>query len=334
MERASRLGVSWLRLAVVVAATAYVAAVTLLLLASAVVTPRGGIPAILVIFGPQLALAGLLLAPLALLREADALRGAFAALAIAVAVRLGDEWLSPPPASSPDVEIASWNLERGAREPADGLDALGEIDVDFVALQELTPDQAAAIEADPTLGRRYPHHALAPDPTVLGLGILSRHPISASESFADPVVLVARVGVGGRSLTVVNVHPLPARIAQVRGVPVDFDPQKRDRDLRAIRARVDAAIARGETVLLVGDFNVVPTEVAWRELSDGLRDAHLMAGVGPGWTWRPGRLETLEAGLLRIDAALAGPGLLPVETSVDCSRLGDHCLLQAGFAFE
>lgn len=58
----------------------------------------------------------------------------------------------------------------------------------------------------------------------------------------------------------------------------------------------------------------------------GLKDVHVQVGLGPGWTWRPSRLETLGLSLLRIDLMLVGPGVDPVSGGVDCSRSGDHCL--------
>jgi endonuclease/exonuclease/phosphatase family metal-dependent hydrolase len=115
-------------------------------------------------------------------------------------------------------------------------------------------------------------------------------------------------------------------------VPIGFDPASRDAALSRFRIRVDAAIARDETVILVGDFNVAPTEPAFRPLVEGLADAHAEVGIGPGWTWRPSRFESLELGLLRIDLALSGPGATPAQVSERCNLPGDHCQIEATFA--
>jgi hypothetical protein len=92
---------------------------------------------------------------------------------------------------------------------------------------------------------------------------------------------------------------------------------------------VDARIAAGATVLLIGDFNTSPTEPAFGWLTAGLSDAHAAVGLGPGWTYRPSSLEWLGVGLIRLDLILGGPGVIPVSTATDCSRPGDHCLLEA-----
>ena len=56
---------------------------------------------------------------------------------------------------------------------------------------------------------------------------------------------------------------------------------------------------RGETVIVAGDFNTAPTEPAFEQLVAGLADAHAEVGLGPGWTWRPSRMEGLGLGVLR-----------------------------------
>ena len=97
---------------------------------------------------------------------------------------------------------------------------------------------------------------------------------------------------------------------------------------------MDAAIARGETVVIAGDFNTAPTEPAFSRLVAGLADAHAEVGIGPGWTWRPSRLEGLGVGLLRIDLALSGPGARPVTIEERCGLPGDHCQIVARFALD
>ncbi len=84
-------------------------------------------------------------------------------------------------------------------------------------------------------------------------------------------------------------------------------------------------------VLLLGDFNVAPTEPGYQVLAEGLEDVHRAVGLGPGWTWRPSRFEGLGLGLLRIDAVFTR-GLDPLTIATDCSRPGDHCLVRAELA--
>jgi endonuclease/exonuclease/phosphatase (EEP) superfamily protein YafD len=110
-------------------------------------------------------------------------------------------------------------------------------------------------------------------------------------------------------------------------VPVSFDPTTREEQLRALRTRVDEILAAGEPFVLIGDFNTAPTEASYGDLAAGMRDVHTAVGTGPGWTWRPSRFEGFGMGLLRIDQAHAGPGVVPLASDVDCPASGDHCRL-------
>ncbi|HYI22213.1 MAG TPA: endonuclease/exonuclease/phosphatase family protein, partial [Candidatus Limnocylindrales bacterium] len=78
-----------------------------------------------------------------------------------------------------------------------------------------------------------------------------------------------------------------------------------------------------------GDFNVTEREPAYNDVSTGLRDAHLDAGIGFGLTWRPGALRSLPMGLLRIDYIFSTTDLEAVSTHVECTANSDHCLLAA-----
>lgn len=251
------------------------------------------------------------------------------AIAVAAAAVLGDEWISMPAGDGPDsLTVLSWNIEFGS-EAVDQLSTvLLSTDADIVALQELTPDGAAAIEADPAVVRAYPHRVLRPDNTVLGLGLLSRYPMRLGTESTSPAVLSATVTLDdGRTLRVLNAHPLPGRILTFASVPVGFDRSSRDVGLDAVRRQADRLAAKGGPVVLLGDFNVAPTEPAYDRLRDGWRDAHVEAGAGPGWTWRPSTIQAFPAGLLRIDYVLVTPDVTPISSRQDCSRPGDHCVV-------
>jgi endonuclease/exonuclease/phosphatase family metal-dependent hydrolase len=116
------------------------------------------------------------------------------------------------------------------------------------------------------------------------------------------------------------------------GLPVAFDARDRDAALARVRTRIDTLLADGDPVVVMGDYNTAPTEPGYATLAKGLRDVHDEVGFGPGWTWRPSRLESLGVGLLRIDLILAGPGVSPVSTGVDCRAPGDHCIVDASVA--
>ena len=79
----------------------------------------------------------------------------------------------------------------------------------------------------------------------------------------------------------------------------------------------------------MGDFNTTEREPAYMEMAAGLRDSHLDAGLGPGFTWRPAPLADIPLGMLRIDYVLSTADLVPTSSTVDCTVPSDHCRLDA-----
>ncbi len=313
-------------------------AVAALLVVAVVVAPRSGPFALAIVLAAQLAIGAVVLLPLALLRGGGWLRAGLLALLVVSVPWFGGEWLSLPASDPPPPRLAvlSWNLQRGARAGADTVAALRAQDAQVVAVQELTTDHARATDTDPELVRRYPYQIPRPRDDFLGLALLSTFAISASEPFDDPAGIEARIDSGAGPVTVITAHPLPGRLIKRFGLPVvtSFDPSTRDADLIRLHDRIDAAIARRERVVVVGDFNTSPTEAVYRDLVRGLRDVHAEAGSGPGWTWRPSNLEGLGIGLIRIDLALVGPSVRPTGISELCLSPGDHCQLRVGVAFD
>ena len=292
---------------------------------TAFVPQPSGALALVPILAPHLLLSTLLVVPVAVLLREPILRVAVAVSLAACVVMLGSEWFSWPSGESSSAQIAftSWNRQVGARTPGEVVSALREQDADVIALQELTNGDAAAIQADEILRSRYPYRLLAPDPTVLGLGVLSAYPISAQHLDQDPPSQTVHLDLGqGRRMVVVNVHPLPGRIGAM-----SFDGTRRDEDLRRLRARVDRLLDGEDPVVVIGDLNVASSEPAYRTFAEGFLDVHREVGQGPGWTWRPNRLAWLGIAVLRIDYVLAGPSLVPLTESIDCSRPGDHCMV-------
>jgi endonuclease/exonuclease/phosphatase (EEP) superfamily protein YafD len=221
----------------------------------------------------------------------------------------------------------TWNLELGSRAPEITVDGIRDADADLVALQELTPEVAAAIEADPALAQRYPYRILEPAGGVDGLGLLATRPLLVRGSERDPLILRAGLVLADDTVVeVFDVHPYPPGIRMVAGIPVSLDTRRRDEELGVIGARV-AALDEPASALVLGDLNTAPTEPAFWTVAGGLADAHGVAGSGPGFTWRPSTLEGLDIGLLRIDHVLAGARLAPTASEVDCSLPGDHCRL-------
>jgi vancomycin resistance protein VanJ len=310
------------------------ALVALALLAVGLVWPvDDGALGMVAILAPYFALLIIVVIPIAAVVRSRALALVVVAVAALFVLRLGGEWWSFPPSpigdGIPTIDVATWNVEAGAATPSAIVAMLDSHPVDIVVLEELTLPVAAAIEADAAIAARYPHRALFPR---AGVGVLSALPISAATSGVAPSRVEATIDVDRRQVTLLGAHAFSTGITRVRGIPVGLEPGPRNADLALVRQRVLELNARGEDVLVMGDFNTAPTEPAFARLTSGLHDAHAEVGIGPGWTWRPSQLEFLGIGLLRIDLILSTAKLVPQRTSIACPARGDHCLFQASIA--
>lgn len=307
----------------------------------AVAPQRDGLVALTQILAPYLFL---LLVPFLLLvltpgTPGRLLRyGLMAAVAVFV-LRFVPAWVPLPgvapaaAASAQHLGVVTWNLELGQVDDAVVVETIRALDADVIGIVELTPWNAAAIAADPELGRRFRTMELRPTRGSLGIGLLSTlPPVGEPHRYGDPPILVQQLDAGeGRTLTAIVAHPLPGRIQATVGgtIPVFYDSTSRDRHLAQVRSAVDPILASGEPLLLIGDFNVVDREPGYDDIAAGLIDAHRAVGLGPGHTWRPGRLEWLPFGLLRIDYLFSANGVTPVSVSPECTPRGsDHCIVE------
>lgn len=297
---------------------------------------------VLAIFAPHLALLFLALVPVAAFARSRRLWLPLLALALVFGARFGGEWWSFPAASgTPDangaaaaIDVATWNVEAGVAAGPAVVAMLDLHPVDVVAIEELSPHVARAIETDRGLRSRYPHMALEPTEGVSGIGILSRFPISRPSLQSPPIRLEVTLDLDGSPLVVIAAHPFHAAIETIRGIPVGLSTAERNGDLELLHDRVVELETGGADVIMLGDFNTAPTEPAFPRLTSGLHDAHADVGIGPGWTWRPAILEPLGIGVLRIDLILSTRDVPPRRVEVDCPPIGDHCLVESTLALE
>jgi vancomycin resistance protein VanJ len=299
---------------------------------AAILPPRSGVAAMAMVFEPHLIIVAVVfLAPLAMWRRARTLASALAVVVIVGGCLFSSEWISLPGsgAGRHDLRVMTWNVQFGTRTPADQAAQLENVSADLVALQEVEPDASSAIAADPVLKAHFPYRALAPRPSAWGLVVLSRYPISNVVSTANPSCLDLFVSTPEGKIHVLTAHPAHAEIdtRTFLRLPVGYDPSDRDAAIAGIRARIDSALAAGDRLLVLGDFNTASSEPEYSVLTRGLRDTHLEVGEGPGWTWRPSRIDFLPFGFLRIDLQLTAGSIKPASTSIDCSLPGDHCRL-------
>jgi vancomycin resistance protein VanJ len=251
------------------------------------------------------------------------------AVVVVVIVRAGGELWSPSTnaAAGDAITVLSWNLEMDSKPGPEAAEGIAAIDADLVAVQELTPEYGSAIEADRTLTARYPYRILKPEPGAFGLGILSKLPLVVRDDDFTASVLHAGLLVrDGRTVELFDVHARRPLYRDIGPIPVALDTKDRDEDVAVIAAAL-VGLDDPQSALVMGDLNGTWTEPGLAPLRGLTQDAHELVGVGPGFTWRPGPLEALGIGVLRIDHVLTGGWLRPVDSSLDCAATGDHCRL-------
>jgi vancomycin resistance protein VanJ len=173
--------------------------------------------------------------------------------------------------------VMTFNVANGLAKPGRLVDVIAESNADLVGVQELSADQAEAIEVG--LASRYPFRVLHPL-GIPGKALLSKHPIASSELlhlYPDRPDLRATIELSGEQLAVIVAHPPPPRIKR-RGLVTD--PETHDQIARL----VETAHAGGPA-LLMGDFNVLAVHRIYRQIAaSGLIDVFRVAGNGPGYT--------------------------------------------------
>jgi vancomycin resistance protein VanJ len=322
------------------APVAYPVLLVLLVAAQLVVPQRSGPFALAQVFAPWLFLPLLFLLPFAVALRDRALAGALVLALLAFGAHLGPEYVpSGRPAADPGavpVRVTSWNvLFTNPSTRVTG--TVRTFDSDVVGLIELTQRQVAALDADPVLRARFRTMVLDPHE---GRGLLSRYPVLGSGTLLDPTgrpgsaLLWARLDLGGgRQLTAIVGHPMPAAVAPSPALPLRWNAAPRDAEIAFLRSFTDAEIAAGRRVVLMGDFNVTDREPAGRSLVQGLTDAHDAVGWGAGESWAPLPFRERGIALVRIDRILGGPGVVPTSFGTDCTFHGsDHCVLHATVA--
>ncbi len=299
--------------------------------------PYSGVLALALVLEVHLFIAFFLVfAPIEVLTRSRLLGLALALLVALGGCLYGSEWISLPgsAAARTDVTVLSWNLQHGSKPPTETVTDLQAASADMIGLEELDTETSLAIEGDPTITARYPYRVMRPQHGVWGVGFLSRFPIVEENSFTLPSTIEATVETPQGGVHVITCHSYPASMTGGLLSPLSFDPTERDRQIALLRTRIQAVQSAGPRLLVVGDFNTSPSESEYRVLTAGLRDSWVEVGEGPGWTWRPGRLEFAGMGFLRIDLQLTSGSIRPSSLRIDCSHRSDHCQLVGGYELD
>ena len=208
------------------------------------------------------------------------------------------------PAGSRAIRVASFNTWRGNRTP-DALEAeINRLDADVLVLTEFTSNKATMAQR---LATRYPHQYGCASAVPCYLAILSKLPLSDTESSSDPVIgpgyVRARLPAAWGGLTVFGVHTLrfPYSAAQFR-------------QMVALRRVVENA---PEPRLVMGDFNATPYSrllASFASETGLVRQTHL-----PSWP------ATFGLPQIAIDHIFSSPGVMPLSPEQIGNNAGsDH----------
>ena len=173
--------------------------------------------------------------------------------------------------------VMTYNVGAGLADPPRLVEVLRESRADIIGLQELAPEQGAAIAR--LLDVEYPHQVLHPT-GIPGKGIISRfalHETTLLDLHPGRPDLQAVVDAPGGDLTVIVAHPPPPRFGRNRVHQSTLANEQ--------IANIAAMAANGAPAILLTDFNRVGWQAAVRQLrASGLIDAFGTAGRGLGFT--------------------------------------------------
>ncbi|MFB4314735.1 endonuclease/exonuclease/phosphatase family protein [Actinomadura sp. 21ATH] len=183
-----------------------------------------------------------------------------------------------PAAKGPAVRVLAANLLQGSAPAAEVMDLVRRVRPDVLALQEITPEAAGALDGA-GIGRSLPHRVVRAEPGVTGSAVYARYPLQE-----QPIIHIgfgqarARVAVpGAPPVEVVSVHPCAPTYPENEACW--------EAGLRAL----PAADTGGPVRILAGDFNATLDHAEMRRiLSTGYRDAADATGQGLRATWPDG----------------------------------------------
>ncbi len=226
------------------------------------------------------------------------------------------------PVEGEPITILSFNTWGYSESPETAQAIVSSGTPDIVVLQELSGEIAAVIDRD--LAGTYPYRLMEPGNRK---GILSRYPLTDANDSLPPDVRwftqAAEVDVGGRRLTVYNVHlyatTVLSDLAAGRSVADGLAGGAAAREEQAAALAQDVATRAGP-VVVAGDLNTTDQSTAYAVLTGHLDDAHRRAGSGFGHTFPAYRgsfhgLPILPRAV-RIDMILYSSDLQAVESRV------------------
>jgi endonuclease/exonuclease/phosphatase (EEP) superfamily protein YafD len=231
------------------------------------------------------------------------------------------------------LSVMSFNVLVGGR-PADVvLDAIADASPDLVCLQEITSEFAGNFER--RFAAAYPHRFFVPGPTIQGIGIASRFPMTDARllelDLPHQPALAATMRPDTRPVHVACVHFVTpfARYGPQAGLADRYYRHKTMRmgQARALLQHIDSV---DMPAIVLGDMNEWEGQAALTILAEaGFRNACRARDSRCGATW-PGRAVFAPA-VIRIDHIL-GRGVEFRQAMVLNSGGSDHYPVAARFA--
>jgi endonuclease/exonuclease/phosphatase (EEP) superfamily protein YafD len=297
---------------------------------------REGILALSEVLAPYFFLPLALILPFVFLRGTGLLRVLLCICLLLFGVQFPRVFAFMPDSSVSDqkhtITTLSWNMFINNKNNTVVDKILQTYQADIVAFQEVHWDK---LSNNQKMLKRYPSQFIHPQERVpADLALFSIYPFreygsAVPDARGNNRLLWVRLDLGsGRTLVVVNVHTsIPNHIMSSA-----YSPKKRDEQITAIRAFVTPFLQHNEPVLIIGDMNLTDREPAYKDLANGLRDAHMLVGTGSGHSWGQIMRNQLWP-LVRIDYMLSNSPVTPLGLTTDCSLRGsDHCVLTGRFA--
>lgn len=215
------------------------------------------------------------------------------------------------PAGAPRLRVASVNLFQGRADPAAVVGLVRQRQIQVLAVQELTPEGLARLDAA-GIGEVLPYRVLAaPDSNLF-----SALPLAApADGWPHGV---ATVRAGDRTVGLLAVHTVYP-VGSVAGWVASFD-------------RLISQLGRPpDDLVVLGDFNASLDHAPMRRFmaNVGLTDSHAELGHwAPTWpVWdRP------VPPVVQLDHVLHGPGIAAVALHEHYVRGSDHKLVEADLA--
>jgi vancomycin resistance protein VanJ len=183
------------------------------------------------------------------------------------------------PSSGQTIRVMTYNTLGYNLDTAGTIRVVREMEPDIIALQELAPEQAMALEN--ALGAKYPHRHMDARPGVTGSGILSRfplRPLDASSLQTLPWIgtpMAVEIEIGGQRVQFVNFHTYAGP---------KYTRLREDQ----CRLLADFAMNHPGPLIFAGDLNATDQNAAHAIVTRNMRDSWREAGFGMGHTF-PGK---------------------------------------------